>query len=144
MKRDVQLQQLIDFYETINPQSVRVRLGQIYARDAHFKDPFNDVRGIEPIAAIFTHMFAQVDAPRFVIKTRVLEGSQAFITWDFLFAIKRMPNVPQCVRGATHIGFDADGAVELHRDYWDVAEELYEKLPLLGPLMRWLKRRANR
>jgi steroid delta-isomerase len=33
----------------------------------------------------------------------------------------------------------------VHRDYWDAAEELYEKLPVLGALMRWLKqaRRAN-
>jgi steroid delta-isomerase len=30
----------------------------------------------------------------------------------------------------------------MHRDYWDAAEELYEKLPA-GRLMRWLKRRAN-
>ena len=29
----------------------------------------------------------------------------------------------------------------MHRDYWDAAEELYEKLPILGGLMRWLKRR---
>jgi len=34
--------------------------------------------------------------------------------------------------------------VAVHRDYWDAAEELYEKLPVLGSLMRWLKRRANR
>ena len=32
----------------------------------------------------------------------------------------------------------------MHRDYWDAAEELYEKLPLLGALMRWLKSAANR
>jgi hypothetical protein len=31
----------------------------------------------------------------------------------------------------------------MHRDYWDAAEELYEKLPVLGGLMRWLKTRAN-
>ncbi|WP_413888997.1 hypothetical protein [Candidatus Aalborgicola defluviihabitans] len=36
-----------------------------------------------------------------------------------------------------------DGRILDHRDYWDAAEELYEKLPLLGGLMRWLKRRAN-
>ena len=36
-----------------------------------------------------------------------------------------------------------DGRIVMHRDYWDVAEELYEKLPLIGALMRWLKRRAN-
>jgi hypothetical protein len=32
--------------------------------------------------------------------------------------------------------------VAYHRDYWDAAEELYEKLPVLGGLMRFLKRRA--
>jgi hypothetical protein len=46
------------------------------------------------------------------------------------------------IRGGTHLHFDAAGRVVLHRDYWDAAEELYEKLPLLGTLMRWLKRRA--
>jgi len=52
---------------------------------------------------------------------------------------------------AQHYGFvreslqelDAQGRVTLHRDYWDAAEELYEKLPWVGGLMRWLKRRAN-
>jgi hypothetical protein len=31
--------------------------------------------------------------------------------------------------------------VTLHRDYWDAAEELYEKLPVVGGLMRLIKRR---
>ena len=35
----------------------------------------------------------------------------------------------------------ADGRIARHRDYWDAAGELYEKLPLLGTLMRWLRRR---
>jgi len=39
--------------------------------------------------------------------------------------------------------FAPDGRIAMHRDYWDAAEELYEKLPLLGSLMRWLRRRAN-
>jgi hypothetical protein len=37
---------------------------------------------------------------------------------------------------------DAQGLIVLHRDYWDAAEELYEKLPVVGALMRWLRRRA--
>ena len=58
--------------------------------------------------------------------------------------MKRFSKREQCIRGATHIVFDERGAVSVHRDYWDAAEELYEKLPLLGALMRWLKRAANR
>jgi hypothetical protein len=37
---------------------------------------------------------------------------------------------------------DPQGLIVLHRDYWDAAEELYEKLPVVGALMRWLRRRA--
>jgi len=40
----------------------------------------------------------------------------------------------------TLLKFDAAGKVNYHRDYWDAAEELYEKLPLIGPLMRGLRR----
>ena len=34
----------------------------------------------------------------------------------------------------------ADGRVVEHRDYWDAAEQLYEKLPLIGGVLRLLKR----
>ena len=47
------------------------------------------------------------------------------------------------MRGASHLRFAPDGRVADHRDYWDAAEELYEKLPVVGGVMRWLKRRAN-
>ena len=144
MTYDTQLARLVRFFETISPQTVQEQLGVIYAADAQFKDPFNEVRGVEGITRIFEHMFEQVDAPRFVVTTHVLQGSEAFLTWDFMFRMKRFSKGEQCIRGATHIVFDGRGAVSVHRDYWDAAEELYEKLPVLGALMRWLKRSANR
>ena len=48
----------------------------------------------------------------------------------------------QVIRGASHLKFDGEGRIRYHRDYWDAAEELYEKLPVLGGLMRLLKKRA--
>lgn len=144
MTYDAQLERLVRFYETIEPATLRAQLGAIYAPDASFKDPFNEVQGVKKIAAIFEHMFEQVDEPLFVMTEQVLEGSQAFLTWEFHFRMKRFSKELQCIRGATHIVFDGRGAVSVHRDYWDAAEELYEKLPLLGALMRWLKRAANR
>jgi hypothetical protein len=64
-------------------------------------------------------------------------------TWDFIFRFKRFGRELQTIRGGSHVELDAQGRITLHRDYWDAAEELYEKLPLVGGLMRWLKRRAN-
>ncbi len=144
MTADDALERVVRFYETISRETLAAELGAICAADAAFKDPFNEVRGLVPIAAIFEHMFEQVDNPRFVVTTRVAQGGQAFLTWDFLFAMKRFSKEQQCIRGATHLVFDDQGRIRVHRDYWDAAEELYEKLPVLGGLMRWLKRSANR
>jgi hypothetical protein len=89
-------------------------------------------------------MFVALDQPNFVITRQVVDGAQAFLTWEFRFRFKRFDTVTlQIVRGASHVAFNPQGAVTMHRDYWDAAEELYEKLPVVGSLMRWLKQRAN-
>jgi hypothetical protein len=134
---------LIVFFETLTPQSL-AGLGDIYAADARFKDPFNDVQGLDAIQGVFAHMFVALQQPRFVITRQVTHGNDCFITWDFYFHFGNYRRgIEQKIAGASHLVFDADGRVQLHRDYWDAAEELYEKLPLVGSLMRWLKRRAN-
>ncbi len=137
-----QVRALVRFYETLTPQSLP-QVHALYAREARFKDPFNEVRGTVAIERIFSHMFATLEAPRFVVTAQVLQGRQCFLAWDFHFRLGRGPQAsPEVIRGATHLVFDDAGRVALHRDYWDAAEELYEKLPLLGGLMRWLKRRV--
>jgi hypothetical protein len=137
------LADLVRFFETLSPECV-ADLSRHYAPEVFFKDPFNEVRGLSEVEAIFRHMYVQLHQPRFVVRDRILQGDQAFLTWDFVFRLRRFDTVTlQTVRGATHIAFNSQGLVTLHRDYWDVAEELYEKLPVLGGLMRWLKRRAR-
>lgn len=141
MTHEANLTRLVAFFESIALDNVH-QLAQIYTDDAWFKDPFNEVQGLPAIERIFAHMFAQVDGPRFVVTQQVLQGEHAFLTWDFLFRMKRFARDEQCIRGATHVRFAPDGRVAMHRDYWDAAEELYEKLPVLGGLMRVLKKAA--
>ena len=137
------LPRLRRFFEQLRPEDLP-RLGQLYAADADFKDPFNEVQGLPAITAVFTHMFQALDAPRFVITGQLVQGREAMLTWDFHFRFKRFDTATvQTVRGASQLLLDTQGKVTLHRDYWDAAEELYEKLPVVGGLMRWLKRRAN-
>jgi steroid delta-isomerase len=138
------LQRLVDFFETLTIESVQQHLGHIYAADAYFKDPFSEVRGLPAMTPIFEHMFTQVANPRFVVTNTVLQNDDAFMTWDFLFHMPRYSSDEQCIRGATHLRFNPDGRVNSHRDYWDPAEELYEKLPVLGAMMRILKRIAKK
>ena len=132
------LQRVVDFYEQLRESDLR-RLSEVYTDDARFKDPFNDVRGLQPIRAIFEHMFRTLRDPRFTIDRAIALGDEGFLTWEFRFEPRR-GGAEIRIRGATHLRFATDGRIAEHRDYWDAAEELYEKLPLLGTLMRWLKR----
>jgi len=136
-------QQLADFFEALSPQSV-AQLHTLYDAQAHFKDPFNEVQGLAEIERIFHHMYVALHEPHFVITTQLVDGHQAFLTWEFRFRFKRFDTATwQTVRGGSHVVFNEAGMVTLHRDYWDAAEELYEKLPVVGGVMRWLKKRAN-
>ncbi len=140
---DPRVARVVAFFEALAPADLG-RIGEFYTDDARFKDPFNEVQGQAAIKRIFAHMHIALHEPRFSVRDIVAEGDRCFLTWDFLFRFKRFsPTAPQCVRGGSYIVFASDGRVTLHRDYWDAAEELYEKLPAVGALMRWLKRRAN-
>ncbi len=139
---DPRVQRVIELFETLREADI-ARLDEFYQSAARFKDPFNDVVGVPAIQAVFRHMFKALDSPRFVITEAIAQGNQAMLTWDFHFRMRRFSTQPQVIRGSTHLRFSRDGRISLHRDYWDAAEELYEKLPLIGALMRWLKRRAT-
>ncbi len=138
-----QVARLVSFFEHQTPQTLH-ELDALYADGARFKDPFNEVTGLPAIQRIFAHMFVALKSPRFVVTSRIEQGNACFLAWEFHFEFKGFRrNLPQVILGSSHIVFDDAGRVTLHRDYWDAAEELYEKLPLVGGLMRWLKRRAN-
>jgi len=141
---DARVVRVVDFFERLSPTDLP-RVGDFYAPEARFKDPFNEVQGVPAITEVFAHMYRALEAPRFVVHEIVVEGDQCFLAWDFLFRFRRYaPAVDQVVHGGSHLRFAADGRIAMHRDYWDAAEELYEKLPAVGALMRWLKRRASR
>jgi hypothetical protein len=135
------LKPVVTFFEGLKPDDL-ARLGTIYSPGVRFKDPFNEVIGVEAVAAIFRHMFATLDSPRFVVHEVLVQRQQAFLSWDFRFRMRRFDRSEQRIRGGSHLRFGPDGRITEHRDYWDAAEELYEKLPLLRALMRWLKKKA--
>jgi len=138
---DARVLGIIDWFESLTPATLD-KLPGFYAAQARFKDPFNTVEGVAAIRPIFEHMFASLEQPRFVIQDVIVQGDQCFLTWDFDFRLKRR-GAAMRIHGGSHLQLDPSGRILVHRDYWDAAEELYEKLPLIGALMRWLRRRAG-
>jgi hypothetical protein len=131
------------YFESLTPEAVE-RMGEVYAADAYFRDPFNEVKGLEAIQGIFRHMYDPLVDPRFVILETIEEGDRLVLTWDMLYRIRKYkPELERKIHGLSLLRFAPDGRVAYHRDYWDAAGELYAQLPLVGPLMRFLAKKMG-
>ena len=135
------LDALCAYFDRLSPATLD-ELGDFYAGSARFKDPFHDVTGVAAIRAILAHSFDKLPDARFRVTGRFPgEKGDAMILWRMDFTLP-MTRAQTTIVGATHLEFDATGRVTLHRDYWDAAEELYGRLPVLKWLMRGLARQA--
>ncbi len=136
---DARASAIVDLFENLKPADVGW-LGRYYTEQAYFKDPFNEVHSLADIQAIFDHMFKSLEQPRFKVLDVIVQGEQCFLSWDFEC---RLRGQMQRIHGASHLRFAADGRVAYHCDYWDAAQQVYEKVPLLGAVLRWLRRRLQ-
>jgi hypothetical protein len=57
---------------------------------------------------------------------------------DFTFRNRRFS-----IDGVSEVAFDEAGKVRSHIDHWDAAGGLYERLPLIGAVLRHLRRRLG-
>lgn len=131
----MKIEALIKAYESLTPESLP-DLIRLYTEDCEFRDPFNDIRGHKDLSRLFEKMF-ELEAPRFVIVECISGDNKAFLSWNFHFVMLGKQRV---IHGGTLLHFATDGRVSRHRDYWDAAEELYEKIPLLGGIIRLVKK----
>lgn len=138
LSTDTRTLSVVRFYETLTLQSVQAT-AEVYAENARFIDPFNDVTGQAAIERVFSHMFASLETPRFEVLSTLTEGDRSMLAWQFSFR-RQGGDAAWQVQGVSHLHYASDGRVVLHHDHWDPASQLYEHLPVLGSVLRWLRR----
>lgn len=135
--------QYAEFFSRLTPKDLD-RLDHFFTPGARFKDPFNDVRGIAGIRAVFEHMFQHCPAPRFDVHEIVVKGRVAYFRWRFR---DRLPDQPGRFRldvdGLSRVEFDDQGLVIEHIDFWDPAEHLYVQIPFVGWLLGQIRKRLQ-
>ena len=126
------------FYDdlaNINLQQIH----QVYADDVIFKDPVHEIKGLDKLHGYMQDLCSSLEQGHFEYLD-VLEGDgSAYIKWNMYFQHPKLGKELVCVRGATHILFNSH--VYYHEDIYDVGEMLYEHLPFIGMITRWLKKR---
>jgi steroid delta-isomerase len=128
----------IHLLETLDRSNLE-QLREVLSEDVMFIDPFNQVSGTDAYLALLSEMFERLDSVSFTVHDSQQKDTVAYLYWTFSghSGVTGWLNF----QGSSRLTFDASGKITHHQDFWDSAD-LYEKVPVLGALFRWLRRRV--
>jgi len=120
----------------------------LVAEDVIFFDPFNDIQGKNAYRKIFSDMLRNMENHDFRVTQTAMsapvEGvSIAFLKWELDAVISKFLGGSWHVEGCSEIRFSPEGLVTAHIDFWDVGRDFYEKIPVLGKLVRFIRSRLK-
>lgn len=137
------LERFLDTYQQLNRDNLEL-LDEIYSPDVHFSDPAHSLNGLSALRDYFAELYANVEQVTFDFSEPHVGGDQVSVQWVMRLRHPRLNRGAEVeVPGVSCLHFVDDGRVDQHRDYFDLGLLLYEQLPLLGPLVRAVKRRFS-
>jgi len=134
------LDRYVAFFEGMTEGDI-VRVPEIYAPDARFKDPFSDFRGHDHLQRMFTAMLRDVRGYGLVVDAKVRDGQTGWMKWTMHGHVRALGREEWTVTGTSIVRFNDAGQVTEHVDYWDAASQMYERLPVIGWILRRIRAR---
>ncbi len=129
-----------DLFNSLDARNLH-RLGEVYADHVVFEDPLHRVEGLPALTEYFQRMYKGVAEIRFDFEDVMQDDEGAMLTWVMHMRHARLrPGELLSLPGASHIRFEE--RIHYHRDYFDAGALLYERLPVIGGLIRGIKGRV--
>jgi steroid Delta-isomerase len=134
--RQLAIARMAGFFQEMTAANVG-RVAELYAADATFRDPINEVSGVKAIEAVMADLFRQLKNIRVVVREMHGDESAGCLVWTMYYDFR---SKKRGIPGVSHFRFGADGLVTAQEDYWDASFVLYGEFPILGMMMRGIKR----
>lgn len=144
MTVDIQeaLQRYARRFEMLDADAV-AELHEVMSERIRFSDPFNDVQGIDTVKRLFDDMFEHLEDARFTVTHAAVDSmttDTGMLSWELN---ARFRGKPYRVVGMSEVTIDSDGRISRHIDHWDAGQQFYEHLPIVGWLLREIRKRLK-
>ena len=130
-----------ELYQSLNKDNLH-RLSEVYSDDVVFIDSSHKLQGISNLTDYFEGLYSNLEYCKFDIKHIQSDSTgHAFLTWQMDFAHPKLSGGKNItVDGATDLRFEEK--ITYHRDFIDMGQMLYEHIPVLGSVIRFIKKKA--
>ncbi len=142
VEEEAAIERFKDFYSVFTQENILDKIRHVYAKDAYLIDSFKDLNGIEDIEAYILRFLKSLESCTFEFLDVAVSGGDYYFRWVSEAKAKTIKK-GQVMRayGMSHIRFDETGKVVLHMDFFDSASNFYEHIPMLGSMIKFIKRR---
>jgi hypothetical protein len=130
----------VSFYSTYTEDNIRSHVRELYAPNAYYRDGFVEKQGVENLEAYLIAGTQTMHELAFDLQDVAVHDGNYYLLWTTQFSLKNKKEIIS-LTGMTHLRFDKDGRVIFEQGFWD-AGVIYERLPIIGSFIRWLKKRA--
>ncbi|MBN4081570.1 nuclear transport factor 2 family protein [bacterium AH-315-C07] len=126
-----------EYFTELNLDDISV-LNEIYSDKILFVDPIHEINGIENLKAYFNKLNKNLIQGSFLFTDESIIDNKAYLSWELKLNLKK-PNKSVKASGISILTFEEK--IIKHRDYFDAGELFYENVPVLGGIIRFLKKK---
>ena len=116
-------------------------LDNFYHQDIEFQDPVGKVQGLSVMKKYYQEMYQSVESIRFVFQRYSVTDNRYYFSWDMYLKTPKLNSGEEFVVGGVSEILFKDGLVIYHRDYFDMGEFIYERIPVLGRIIKSIRER---
>ncbi|PCH66730.1 MAG: transcriptional regulator [Bacteroidetes bacterium] len=116
-------------------------LDEIYTDDVLFKDPIHEISGIGNLKYYFEKLNKNLIEGSFLFTDEAISNDKIYLIWEMNLKLNR-PRKKVTASGISVLTI-RDKIIS-HRDYFDAGELFYENIPLLGGIIRMIKKQITK
>jgi limonene-1,2-epoxide hydrolase len=129
-----------DFLAHLDEKTARDETERVYAPDAYLNDTLKTIHGAPAIRDYFIKTAKGLDSMTVIFDDLAVLGRNYYFRWTMDTRMKNLAR-GKTVRtiGITLVRFDSEGRVTLHQDFWDSSQGVWEHVPVMGSVIRWIR-----
>lgn len=125
-----------------NQDYIRANTAKVYAPNAFLNDTLATHYGPEEIEAYFVKTADVMTMFELTIDDVARSGQDHYFRWTMIFAAPAMAKgEPIHSIGVSQVRFNEQGQVVMHQDFWDAAGNFFDKIPVSGPSINFIRKR---
>lgn len=138
------IDRFMEVYRTLSADNLHL-LDEVYAENIIFIDPAHEISGLAELQRYFKALYENISTIAFDFEQVCQSDDTACILWQMKFSHPRVAgNQEISVPGISYLKFTSDGKVSFHRDYFDLGAMLYEHLPVIGFILKSIKKKLGK